>query len=170
MPLLYSFQFFCIYLGQAVDLVTVRLETRFLIVLLMCYLLQNLFSLCECCYPAQWMSLQKSHWHHNTDNLNAAFTFPWLKGLSVCAFVSQLSLIIAICCHSFCHFPKTPFRAFGGQKNKKRPFSSSTHRQLHKYVQTSASSSVLAQWLIYPILMCDIAMDESSREPAKYLS
>jgi len=38
----------------------------------------------------------------------------------VCPFVSQLSLIIAIHWHTFCHFPKTPFRAFGGYiKDKK---------------------------------------------------
>lgn len=34
--------------------------------------------------PAQWMSLQNSHWHHNTDNLNAAFTFLCVKGLTKC--------------------------------------------------------------------------------------
>lgn len=79
--------------------------------------------------PAQWMSLQNSHWYHNTDNLNAAFTFPCVKGLTkcVCAFVSQLSLIIAICWHSFCHFPKTPFRAFGGHIKDKKDLLACAH-------------------------------------------
>lgn len=130
MPLLCSFQSFCIYLGQAVDLVTVCLETRFLIVVdggteTLCVTYCRVYSLCvSAVTPAQWMSLQKSHWHYNTDNLNAAFTFPCVKGLTkcVCAFVSQLSLIIAICWHSFCHFPKTPFRAFGGHIKDKKTF------------------------------------------------